>query len=39
LEERLSKKYTNGHENFSGERVSIVLDFMPGYAKTMKLRD
>jgi hypothetical protein len=36
LEEKLSNKLKNGHENFSGVRVSIVL---LGYPKTMKFRD
>jgi hypothetical protein len=32
LEEKLSKKFKNGHENFSGVRDSMVL-------KIMKIRD
>jgi hypothetical protein len=35
LKEKLSKKFKNGHENFSGVRVSILL----GCPKTMKFRD
>jgi hypothetical protein len=28
LEEKLSEKFKNGHEHFSGARVSIVLGFL-----------
>jgi hypothetical protein len=41
LEEKLSNKYKNIHENFSGVRISMVLGlhFLLGYPKTLKFRD
>jgi hypothetical protein len=39
LEQKLSNKFKNGHENFSGVRVSIVLGLLAWMFKTMKFRD
>jgi hypothetical protein len=39
LEEKLSNKFKNGHENFSDVNVSIVWDFLLGCPKTMKFGD
>jgi hypothetical protein len=42
LEENMSKKYKNGHENFSGEKISMVLGLLAWiyiHGKTMKHRD
>jgi hypothetical protein len=39
LEENFSKKYKNGNENFSVERVPWFWDFLLGYAKTISYID
>jgi hypothetical protein len=40
LEEKLSNKLKNGHENFSGVRVSMILRLLTGiYSKNMRFRD